>query len=106
MVFFKSLVRNRAQAEGSIVEGYIANECITFYSRYLQSVKAHFNLPSRNFDHVDDGENFLFSSGGRILGKVESIVLADLALSQAHRYVLLHYDLINCYRRYASLLFK
>ena len=63
-MFFKSLVRNRAQPEGSIAKGYIANECLTFCSRYLKCVETKFNHPQRNFDHVDDGENFIFSTSG------------------------------------------
>jgi hypothetical protein len=35
--WYKSLVRNRAGPEGSIVEGYLADEMLTFCSRYLEN---------------------------------------------------------------------
>lgn len=103
LVLLKSLVRNRAQPEGSIAEGFIANECLTFCSRYLQDVETTFTRPQRNSDHQDSVEPFLFSSGGRILGKAEGVVLDNMALAQAHRYVLLHYEGITQYRRYFNL---
>jgi len=34
---YKLLVRNRAAPEGSIVEGYLADEMLTFCSRYLEN---------------------------------------------------------------------
>ena len=37
---FKGLYTNRAYPESSIVEGYIAEENLTFYSRYLESIEA------------------------------------------------------------------
>ncbi|KAK2355206.1 hypothetical protein QL285_092635 [Trifolium repens] len=47
----KNYVRNRNYPEGSIAEGYIANECLTFCSRYLSdSVETKFNKPPRNLD--------------------------------------------------------
>lgn len=95
----KSYVRNRAQPEGSIAEGYIAEECLTFCSRYLEGVESVFNRPQRNCDNVDHVDNYMFLSGGRVLGKVESVILDSFSLAQAHRYVLLHCDKISPYRR-------
>ena len=39
----KSYVRNKAQAEGSIAEGYMAEEALTFCSRYLDGIETVFN---------------------------------------------------------------
>ncbi|XP_038982201.1 uncharacterized protein LOC120110683 [Phoenix dactylifera] len=39
LVRLKEYVRNRAYPEGSIAEGYIADECLTFCSRYLEGVE-------------------------------------------------------------------
>ena len=39
----KAYVRNRAYPEGSIAEGYIANECLTFCSRYFHGIETKFN---------------------------------------------------------------
>jgi len=39
----KSYVRNKAQPEGSIDEGYMAKESLTFCSRYLNEIEIVFN---------------------------------------------------------------
>jgi hypothetical protein len=44
----KRYVRNRARPEGSIAEAYIADECLTFCSRYLDGVETRFNREPRN----------------------------------------------------------
>ncbi|XP_015939549.1 uncharacterized protein LOC107465082 [Arachis duranensis] len=46
----KQYVRNRAQPEGSIAEGYLSEEILTFYSRYLDNIETRINRPGR----VDD----------------------------------------------------
>lgn len=48
----KSYVRNKAQPEGSIAEGYIKEECLNFCSRYFEGVETPFNRPLRNDDNV------------------------------------------------------
>ncbi|XP_038973982.1 uncharacterized protein LOC120105500 [Phoenix dactylifera] len=99
LVRLKDYVRNRAYPEGSIAEGYIAEECLTFCSRYLEGIETVFNRPQRNCDIIENAEVYKFSSGGRVLGKVESVVLDQKSLAQAHRYVLLHSDIISESRR-------
>ena len=47
----KSYVRNRAQPEGSIAEGYMAEEILTFCSRYLDGIETVFNRLGRVDDH-------------------------------------------------------
>lgn len=39
----KGYVRNRARPKGSIAEAYIANEALTFCSRYMEDVVTRFN---------------------------------------------------------------
>ncbi|CAA0830106.1 Unknown protein, partial [Striga hermonthica] len=90
LMILKSHVRNKAQPEGSITEGYIVNECLTFCSRYLQEVEMTFTRPQRNCDRVNNEEIYLFSSTGRIIGKAESVTLDDMSLAQAHRYVMIY----------------
>ncbi|XP_021740070.1 uncharacterized protein LOC110706456 [Chenopodium quinoa] len=92
LAFLKSHVSNKAQPEGSIVEGYLLWETIAFCSRYLESVKTMFNRPRRNEDGVSNIDNYLYNSGGRVVGKKENVRLDDRSLKQAHRYVLLHSD--------------
>lgn len=53
----------------------------TFYSWYLENVETIFTRPQRNYDNIDNAEVYMFSSGGRILGKVESVVMDEIALA-------------------------
>ncbi|XP_039116440.1 uncharacterized protein LOC120251851 [Dioscorea cayenensis subsp. rotundata] len=46
----KSYVRNKARPEGSIAEDYIAQEVLTFCSRYFENIETIWNRPRR----VDD----------------------------------------------------
>ena len=43
-------MRNKAELEGSIVEAYIATECVTFCSMYLDDIETRFNHADRNTD--------------------------------------------------------
>ena len=99
----KDYVRNKAHPEGSIAEGYIAEECLTFCSRYLEGVETVFNRPQRHGDTMVNTDLYKFASSRRFIGKAESIVLDHKSLSQAHRYVLLHSDIISDYRRLVYL---
>nr|XP_009782047.1 PREDICTED: uncharacterized protein LOC104230850 [Nicotiana sylvestris] len=56
---FKSFVRNKAQPEGSIAEGYLAEESLTFCSRYIEDIETRFNRPRR----VRDDPNVTEPSG-------------------------------------------
>ncbi|XP_075669816.1 uncharacterized protein LOC142639540 [Castanea sativa] len=46
----KSYVHNKTYPEGSIAEGYIAEKCLTFCSRYFKSIEIAFNRPVRNVE--------------------------------------------------------
>nr|GEU79551.1 hypothetical protein [Tanacetum cinerariifolium] len=46
----KNYVRNKAKPEGSIAEGYVAEEALTFSSHYFWDVTTKFNRPDRNVD--------------------------------------------------------
>ncbi|XP_021737382.1 uncharacterized protein LOC110703896 isoform X3 [Chenopodium quinoa] len=92
LAFLKSHVSNKAQPEGSIAEGFLLWETITFCSRYLESVETVFSRPKRNEDGVPNINNYIFNSGGRVIGKKENVRLDDRSLMQAHRYILLHSD--------------
>ena len=80
----KSYVYNRAHVEASIAEGYIAEECLIFCSRYLESVETVFNRPIRN---VDDAT-----------GAMSNIQLDSTEWVQAHRYVLFNSNEIIPFR--------
>ncbi|GJX07514.1 hypothetical protein Tco_0195446 [Tanacetum coccineum] len=46
----KNYVRNKAKPEGSIAEGYVAEEALTFSSHYFRDVTTKFNRLDRNVD--------------------------------------------------------
>ena len=48
----KEYVRNRARPEGSIVEGYVVDESLSFCSMYFEGVENKFNRPNRNADNT------------------------------------------------------
>lgn len=41
---------NKARPEGSIAEGYLANDCLIFCSHCLHRVEIKFNRPKRNYN--------------------------------------------------------
>ena len=43
----KGYVRNKARPEGSIAEGCISEECLTFCSRFFEDVSTKLNRPYR-----------------------------------------------------------
>ncbi|KAK5831611.1 hypothetical protein PVK06_015409 [Gossypium arboreum] len=98
----KSYCRNKRYPEGSIAEGYLAEECMTFCSRYLEDVKTRLNRPSRNAGLNDPSlaETYLFQSYREPIGKVEITELDDRSWIQAHRYVLFHHDALEQLRKF------
>ncbi|GJV38126.1 hypothetical protein Tco_1410603 [Tanacetum coccineum] len=50
MKTLKGYIRNKAKPEGSIAEGYVVEEALTFSSYYFQDVTMKFNRPDRNVD--------------------------------------------------------
>ncbi|KAK5792924.1 hypothetical protein PVK06_034055 [Gossypium arboreum] len=69
----KSYCRNKRYPEGSIAERYLAEECMTFCSRYLEDVETRLNRPSRNAGLNDPNfaKTYLFQSYREPIGKVE-----------------------------------
>ncbi|KAK5845479.1 hypothetical protein PVK06_001668 [Gossypium arboreum] len=101
----KSYCRNKRYPEGSIAEGYLAEECMTFCSRYLD-VETRLNRPSRNAGLNDPNldKTYLFQSYGEPIGKVEIVELDDRSWIQAHRYVLFHHDALEQLRKYSGFI--
>lgn len=68
-----------------------------FCSRYLHGVETKSSQPVRNYDAsgVEPPGASIFSQAGRPLGKPEMIVLYEITLVQAHRYVLFNFDKVN-----------
>lgn len=101
----KQYVTNKAHPEGSLVEGYIAEECLTFCSMYMNDIETQFNKVERNYERRKDGQNklFIFSDTARPLATTGDYVTADaISLKQMHSYVLKNCDDILEYMRYFS----
>ena len=111
----KSYVSNKAYPEGSIAEGYLVRESLTFCSRYLSGVETLFTRPKRNDDDDDDNQNEIEESNflrpGRPLGKharsdlsslkrkrIPNYEIDDQSLKQAHRYVLFNVNSVTPFR--------
>ncbi|GKC55883.1 hypothetical protein Tco_1083481, partial [Tanacetum coccineum] len=56
----KGYVRNKAKPEGSIAEGYVAEEALTFSSHYFRDVTTKFNRPDHNVDPPPQRVGFRF----------------------------------------------
>ncbi|KAH1131118.1 hypothetical protein J1N35_002496 [Gossypium stocksii] len=93
----KSYYCNKRYLEGSIVKGYLVEECMTFCSRYLEDVETRLSRPSRNarLNYPNLAKTYLFQSYGESIGKVEIAELNEKSWVQAHRYVLFHHDSIE-----------
>lgn len=94
-------MRNRAYPEGSIAEGYIAKECLTFCSRFLKGVDK--SSSTSKYTNLEE-ENFLFDSLGEPIGSIQDVRFHAKTLIQAHRYVLRHLDDLKDFRRYDTSL--
>lgn len=92
----KSYVHNKAHPEGSIAEGYLADECVTFCSRYLSRVETRFSRTERNYDggqpSSDASELSIFSASGKAFGKSELREMSIELHSAATYYVLTNND--------------
>ena len=87
----KSYVHNKSRPKGFIVEGYIAEECATFCSRYLHDVETKHDREERNYviaNNITNEGLSIFKCMGRRIGKSTSHVLKTKKWSQVHLYVL------------------
>ncbi len=101
LLTLKKYVRNRSRLEGSIAEEYIADECMTFCSRYLNGVENRFKARNLLDDELDVAEGFsIFSHQGHAIGKKIFTTLDPTLLKQAHRYVLSNCDVVTPYIEY------
>ena len=87
----KKYVRNKARLEGSIAEGYLVNEALTFCSMYLCGIETRFNRVERNDDSLHgqpEGVLSIFCQKARPWGSRKLIKLPPDELQKAHWYVL------------------
>jgi hypothetical protein len=66
----KRSVRNKARPEGSIAEAYVANEALTFCSRYMDDIETRFNRLPRNvgFSYQSAYTVDVFGHGVNLIG--------------------------------------
>jgi hypothetical protein len=97
----KRYVRNRARPEGSIAEAYIADECLTFCSKYMDDVEIRFNRESRNkgFSNEEAYNVDVFGHGVNFTSACE-LVYDDSAIDQMVWYVLNNCSQVDKYVRY------
>jgi len=92
----KSYVRNKSRPEGSIAEGYLAEECLTFCSRYLHGIDTRFNQLERNYDggpvNFDGGPSIFAEMGRPIKRGCKTRRLSPDEFHRAHMYVLRQCD--------------
>ena len=96
----KSYVRNKSRPEGSIAEGYITDECLTFCSKYLHGIKTKFNRMHRYNDGTDNRTQkglSVFAVSGCTSGKASPRELNPHEWIQAHMYVLKNCEEIQQY---------
>lgn len=79
----KGYVRNRARPEGCIVKCYLADECMSYFSRCIKQVADMDCHRRRNKEYMHD-----MILEGRPISKGSIIELTDERLESAHRYVL------------------
>ena len=91
----KKYVRNKARPEGSIAEGYVINEALTYCSMYLHGIETRFNRGDRNCDHNEtstDSHFSVFNQRTRLFGRKTQLDLEEREYQKAHWYIL-----NNCY---------
>nr|XP_009776104.1 PREDICTED: uncharacterized protein LOC104225927 [Nicotiana sylvestris] len=97
---YKAFVRNRAHPKASIAEGFLAEECLTFCSRYLHDgVKTRFSRYQTEDDGDIEGSKLspIFPKIGHPIGSKKKrkgkIFAMDLQFcSEAHRYALFNIE--------------
>ncbi|KAL6572291.1 hypothetical protein OROMI_013249 [Orobanche minor] len=80
----KGYVRNRTRPEGSIAEGYLAEECVTFCSRFLNSEGVVENN-STNFGKCGTNAEYHIGTKKNKDGRI--FKLKDADWKAAHRYI-------------------
>ncbi|XP_062109573.1 uncharacterized protein LOC133821081 [Humulus lupulus] len=85
----KNYVRNKARPEGSIAEGYVADEALTFCSMYFKGVETKFNQPDRNEDAPYVNRHLtVFESQCRPLSKGILVPLDENTRNKAEWFIL------------------
>lgn len=95
----KDYVRNKAHPEGSIAEGYIAEESLTFCSMYLKDVETVFSRPERNYDGRGTGATLsVFTCSARMLHGCKTVQWSQLEMEPAYWYILNNCDEVEPFK--------
>ncbi|GKD80688.1 hypothetical protein Tco_1347527 [Tanacetum coccineum] len=95
----KNYVRNKAKLEGSIAEGYVAEEALTFSSYYFWDITMKFNRPGHNVDCPPPTCQFqVFRSICKSISKRSVIRLDHQELKKVIWYVLHNSPEIDMYQ--------
>ncbi|XP_052116462.1 uncharacterized protein LOC107484265 [Arachis duranensis] len=100
----KSYVRNKAQPEGSIAEGYLMQEILTFCSRYLDNIETIWNRRKRVGNEptqIDPNSRIskLFPQVGESNTGFTYFTLSPIEKRQAHRHVFTNCRSVDNYLR-------
>ncbi|WVZ49340.1 hypothetical protein U9M48_000708 [Paspalum notatum var. saurae] len=90
----KGYVRNKSHAEGSIAEGYISEECMTFCSRFLEDVDTKLNRPERHESAAVVEPPSELSIFGKIDYNKKGATIETLSTYEMQQ--IRHYLLTNC----------
>lgn len=74
----KNDICNKSAPKGSIAEGYVAREMMSFLSMYLDNAPTVHNMPQRNPDEAK--------------GAVTQVNFDNRTLAQVHQYILFNLD--------------
>ncbi|XP_019260867.1 PREDICTED: uncharacterized protein LOC109238842 [Nicotiana attenuata] len=88
---YKAFVRNRSNPEASIAEGFVADECLTFCSRYLHDgVKTKFSRYQTVDDECSQNLSPIFPNNGHPIGskKKNTFLMNSQLCFETHRYAL------------------
>ena len=95
----KDYVRNKAHPEGSIAEGYIAEESLTFCSMYLKDIETVFSRPERNYDGRGTGATLsVFTCSARMLHGRKTVQWSQLEMEPAYWYILNNCDEVEPFK--------
>lgn len=103
----KHYVRNKARPEGSIAEGYLINECLTFCSMYLTGIETRFNREDRNDNGSSNKDEVvldIFSKSVRPFGDGNYDIIPKNDFDMARWYVLNNCEEVEPFLRYVIFL--
>ncbi|CAL9001938.1 unnamed protein product [Prunus brigantina] len=99
LFFLKGYVRNRARPEGSIVEGYISNESLTFCSMYLRNGEIISSHHERNNDGGEiNAKLSVFVNNARPCGGYKMVQWSELEMESAYWYILDNCDEVEPFK--------